>query len=179
MRHTVLFAAASLIALSLAAAPAHAQQDELLAASESLQAAQQRAEAEAIRAGDEALSCEQMEAEIIAVMSTPEVNAAMQESAANSTQMEEQAQQQQRALRGAMATNLAMGVAGQFVPGLGLLSGMMMRNQMQTMTTDSQEQMVASFRNMEAIMPAMMRTQRLTELAQARQCAFVSSQLAP
>jgi len=176
MSRTPIFAAVSLFALVIVPLPAYAQRDDMLAASQALQATQERAAAEAIRPGDEALSCEEMEAELIAVMSTPEMVAAMQESMINSADIEAQAEQQQSALRGSMMTNMAMGLAGQFVPGLGLLQGLMMRQQMQGMNAESQEQVIASLRNMEAMMPGLMRGQRLSELAQSKQCAFAAGQ---
>jgi hypothetical protein len=167
----------ALLALVFAVAtPAHGN-EELAAAAAALEAAQARGQAEASRPGDEALTCEQIEAESIAVMNTPEMRAAMTASMVNSAQS--MAQDMQNSMMGNTAANLALGVAGQFVPGLGMVQGMMMRNQMSAQAEEGEELMLASLRNMEIMMPALMRSQRLGELAQAQNCAYLSRGLPP
>jgi hypothetical protein len=169
----------ALLALVFAVAtPAHGN-EELAAAAAALEAAQARGQAEASRPGDEALTCEQIEAESIAVMNTPEMRAAMTASMVNSAQSMAQAEDMQNSMMGNTAANLALGVAGQFVPGLGMVQGMMMRNQMSAQAEESEELMLASLRNMEIMMPALMRSQRLGELAQAQNCAYLSRGLPP
>lgn len=162
----------ALIAAAICAPPAHA--DDMAAASASLQAAQERAQAEAVRPGDDALTCEELEAEMIAVMNTPEMQAAMDDSMDTSAAMGAQAEDMARSARGSMAMNMAMGLAGQFVPGLGLVQGMMMRNQMAAQNAQSQAQMIEAYRSLEVMMPGLMRGQRVSELAQAKNCAFVA-----
>jgi hypothetical protein len=174
----------SLIALALLTSPAFAQAgaDAMAAAAERMQLAQSQAEAAAIRPGDEALECEALQAEINAIGSSPEMQSfAATQGAWGQSQMDRANQ----ARNGAMAQagmGMAMGLASAFVPGLGYAQGLAMQAQAQAMQSQANQNQLETASNIDQItqmMPMMMRGQRVYELAQGKQCAFLQEQGAP
>ena len=134
--------------------------------------AQQRAAAEAGRPGDEALSCQAIQIELNAVMNAPEMVSAQAALAVYGAASADQANAMARRMRGQVVTNMAMGLASQFVPGLGMVQGMMQGDQAARVMSQSQEQMALMMQSMEAMAPGMARAQRLSELAQAQGCPY-------
>ena len=162
----------SVLILASAVAPAWAQTDPM----EAYMAAQERAVAQAVRPGDESLSCQAIELELTSVMNSPEMLGAQASMALSASENAAQAMSAANRMRGQAASNMAMGLASQFVPGLGMLQGLRQRGQAAQQMAQSQEQMAAMMQSMEAMAPALARAQRLSELAQARSCP---STLAP
>lgn len=159
------------------AAPTLAQDgvDAMQAAGARLEAEQAQARANAARPGDELLTCEQIQAEMGANMNTQEMQtqtAEMGASAQRQQELQEEARQRQL---GMMATGVVTGIVGSFVPGVGYAQSAVMQAQaseQQAAATESQREMAGLIGNMTNMMPAMMRGQRLNELAQAQDCSF-------
>lgn len=178
--------ACSLLALALASAvtPALAQSgaDAMATAGERLQAVQAQAEAEAVRPGDDALDCAAMETEMQTLMSAPEMQAATASLGASAQAQMHRAQQARGQVMGQAGMGMAMGIASAFLPGLGFAQGLMMQAQMRAMQAQGeqgQRDMAASLDQMATMMPALMRGQRLYQLAQTQQCSFIEQQSAP
>lgn len=167
---------AAVLAVS-AAAPALAQDggDELQAAGARLEAEQALARDNAAHSGDELLTCEQIQAEMGASMDTQEMRtqtAEMGASAQRQQELQEEARQRQQSM---MATGIVTGIIGSFVPGVGYAQSAAMAaqaGQQREVAAESQREMADMIGNMTNMMPAMMRGQRLNELAQAQGCAF-------
>jgi len=144
----------------------------------SLQAAQVRAQTEAAHPGDEALTCDQIQAEMGASMNTPEMLAqrsGIQASAQRQQELQEEARQR---ASGQVATGIVAGIVGSIVPGAGYAQAAAMQaqaSQQQAAAAESQHEMAGMIGNMSNMMPAMMRGQRLHELAQTRECAFLQA----
>ena len=164
-------------ALALAA-PASAQNMNADAMMAQMEAAQAQAQAAARRPGDEALTCEQLQVEFTTVMNDPQYQQSM---AAMGAWAQDRQQQMRSGMAKGMAmggANMAMGLASSFVPGLGLAQQAMMRAQMAGMerqAQQNQQDMVEQAQNAQAMMPTAYRGQRLYELAQAKQCAFLTA----
>jgi hypothetical protein len=171
------WAAVSVLALALTAQPAAAQSMETY---ERLSAAMENAQAQAPHPGDEALSCDQLEAEAIAIAQDPALQQmAVQSGAFSQERMDEmnRASAQMRRQTGlSMFLGIAGGIASAFVPGAGMATGLAQRAQagvMQRMAQQNMAQSMAMVEQMIPVMPHMMRGQRVYELAQTKQCAFV------
>lgn len=170
----------STLALSLAfAAPLAAAQDQYDDMAARLEQSMADAQAQAQRPGDEALTCEQLEAEFTAIMQDPDVQSAI---AGQGAYGEEQIARMNAArgrARAQMGVGLFMGIAAGFVPGLGyaqMAQQQAMAAQQQRDAQANMAQMAQMAERMTPIMPQMMRGQRLYELGQAQQCAFVQEQ---
>lgn len=166
----------SMLALSAALAlqPAFAQTPEELQAR--MDAAMAAAQAQAAQPGDEALTCDQLQAEIFANAQNPEYQAQMAAMGQSAQDMSDQAQRARENARGQIAGNMAMGFISSFIPGAGYAQMLAQRAQaaeMQEQAQANQAQIGGMIANMEASMPYVMRGQRLYELAQAQQCAFM------
>jgi hypothetical protein len=170
----------SILALSvaLAAAPAIAQDAAEMSAR--LQAAQAAGIAQASQAGDEALTCDQLQAEITATMSDPAVRTQIDRMGATAQDQRSRIADAQSHMAGQMAGQMGMGVItsviSSFIPGAGLAQSLAMRAQAQSQMAQGQQSQAATMSmaaNMEAIMPQMMRGQRIMQLAQAQHCAFL------
>lgn len=172
----------SMLAVSavLALQPALAQTPEEMQAR--MDAAMVAAQAQASQPGDETLTCDQLQVALVANAQNPDYQAQMAAMGQTAQGMQEQAQNARSAATGQMAGNVAMGVASSFIPGLGYAQMLAQRAQMaeqERRMQDSQGQMNSMFGNMEASMPYVMRDQRLYELAQAQQCAFLQGPQQP
>ena len=168
------------ISAAMALTPAFAQDYEAMGAQ--MEQSMAQAQAAAIRSGDDQLTCEQLETEMVTTMQDPAVQQAM---AANGAVAQEQ-MDQMNALAGRaraqMATGLFMGIASSFIPGLGyaqMAQQQAMNMQYQRQAQQNMAQMMEMAQRMQTIMPQVMRGQRVYELAQAKQCAFVQQQSAP
>lgn len=168
------FAAAVCLALS-GAAPASAQ-DAMATAGASLEQAMAQAEADAARPGDEQLTCEAIQAETITTMTDPGMRAELDELGATAEAQQQRMQEQQGQMRTQMATGIVTGIIGSFIPGAGYAQQLAMQAQMaqqQAQAEIGMREMAGMMGNMEAAMPGMTRAQRLYELAQAQECAFL------
>jgi hypothetical protein len=168
----------------LFAAPAHAQdgQEAMVAAAERMQLAQTQAEAAAIRPGDEALECDALQAEMGAIGSSPEMQAFAASQGAWAQSQMDQANQARAGAIAQAGMGMAMGLASSFIPGLGMAQGLAMQAQAQAMQGQANQNQLEMATNMEAVtamMPAMMRGQRVYQLAETKQCAFLQEQSAP
>ena len=163
------------LALSLTLAqPALAQDPDAMMAR--MEAAQAEAQAQAVRPGDEALSCEQLQAEMTATMQDPAVQAQLAQQGAWAQGQMDAANETRGRMTGMMGMSMFMGLASSFVTGLGYLQGVQQRAMSAGMTAQAQQNMAQHMQQAEGamtIMPQLMRGQRLYELAQAQQCAFV------
>lgn len=176
MRTMPMVLAASLVLSAAAPALAQSGVDAMQAEGARLEAEQAQAQANAARPGDEQLTCEQIQAEMGATMGsdemqtqTAEIDASVQRQQA----LQEEARQRQQSM---MTTGIVTGIIGSFVPGVGYAQGALMQaqaSQQQAEAAESQNEMAGMIGNMSNMMPAMMRGQRLYELAQAQECAFM------
>lgn len=165
------------LSLGLAFAPVAAAQD--YAAMANLEQAMASAQAQAIHSGDEQLDCDQLQNEITTTMSDPAVQSAV---AANGADAQAQMDRMNEA-RGQQRANMAMsiftGLASSFIPGAGyaqMAQQRMQAAQQQQQAQQNMAQMMQMMERMTPIMPQMMRGQRVYELAQAKQCAFIEQQ---
>jgi hypothetical protein len=171
----------SALSLGLALAPAAGAQDyEAMGAN--MEASMAAAQAQAQRPGDEALTCEQLETEIATTMQDPAVQQAVAANGADAQAQLDQMNAARGRMRSQMATGLFMGIASSFIPGLDYaqMAGQQMQMaQQQRQAQQNMAQMMQMAERMQGIMPQMMRGNRIYELAQAKQCAFVQQQDAP
>lgn len=167
----------SALAMCLAFAPAAAAQNyEAMANLEQSMAA---AQAQAVRDGDEQLTCDQLQTEMTTTMTDPAVQSAV---AANGADAQAQMDRMNEA-RGQQRANIAastfMGIASSFIPGMGyaqMATQQAQAAQYQHQAQQNMQQMQVMMERMLPIMPQMMRGQRVYELAQAQQCAFLQQQ---
>jgi hypothetical protein len=144
-------------------------------ASERMQAEQALAQANAARPGDELLTCEQIQTEMGTTMNTDAMRTQRSEIEASAQRQQELQQEASERARGQMTTGIVTGVISSFVPGAGYAQAAAMQAQaaqQQADAEESQSEMAGMIGNMSNMMPAMMRGQRLGELAQANDCAF-------
>jgi hypothetical protein len=171
----------SALSLGLALAPAAAAQDyEAMGAN--MEASMAAAQAQAQRPGDDALTCEQLEAEIYTTMQDPAVQQAVAANGADAQAQMDQMNAARGQMRAQMATGLFMGIASSFIPGLGYAQMAQQQMQMAQQQRQAQQNMAQQMQmaeRMQSIMPQMMRGQRVYELGQAKQCAFVQQQPQP
>lgn len=176
MRTLSMAFAASLILSTSGAALAQEGTDAMLAAGARFEAEQAQAQADAVHPGDELLTCEQIEAEMGATMNTPEMQAQTAEMGASTQRQLAIGEEANERARGMVTTNIVTGIIGSFIPGAGYAQGAAMQAQaaqQQATATESQREMAGMIGNMSNMMPTMMRGQRLYELAQAQECAFL------
>jgi hypothetical protein len=167
-----------------------AQNDDIAAQQQALAdqlaAAQAAAEANAVRPGDEDLSCEALQAEIVAIAQSPEMQAFAQSAGAQAQAdlaviNEAQAAQQAAAeSRPGVFRQMVRGAATGVVPGLGQATAQAQQAEaiaqnarMQEQTRQNQQAMLALGGQAAAMAAPAMRGQRVFELAQARDCAWV------
>ncbi len=141
-----------------------------------LQAGLEAAQAAADRPGDAALGCEGLEKELVASVKHPAVESYIAKSG-------EAAKQQQAALnaaKGRAATQTALTLFGSLAPGgagLGLAGTAALAQSQQLEAAHNIQQRMQQAQEMIAIMPQMMRGQRVIELAQARDCDWLPADL--
>lgn len=137
-----------------------------------LQSTLEAAQAGAIRPGDESLSCEALESELVATVKQPALQSYVAKSGAA-------AQEQLAAMNAAsagIATQSALTLFSSVVPGgawagLGAAAAQAQAQQAQAATNIQQRMQEAQ--EVMGIMPYIMRGQRVIELAQARNCAWL------
>jgi hypothetical protein len=134
--------------------------------------AMERAQREAVRAGDEQLDCAALEQQLVAAVNAP----AVQDYVARSGDPAQRDTAQVRPDPGRMTGQAAMTAFSSLVPGgawAGLAASMGQAAGMQAQTAQNVQQRMQQSNDMVAILPQMLRGQRVIELAQARQCAWL------
>ena len=110
-------------------------------------------------------------------MTDPSMRAELDEMGATAQAQQERSEQMQAQQRAMVTTGIVGGVITSVVPFAGYAQGALMQQQARQMQAQGEESMRESasmMGNMEASMPQMMRGQRLYDLAQARDCAFLA-----
>lgn len=147
----------SALSIGMIIAPVAVAQD--YAAMENLDQAMTAAQAQAAHPGDENLTCDQLQEEITTTMSDPAVQSAVAANGADAQAQMDRMNEARGQMRAQMATSMFMGLASAFIPGMGYAQ--MATQQMQAAQYQRQQQQ------------NMARGQRVYELAQAQQCAFI------
>jgi hypothetical protein len=147
------------------------------------QTAMVAAQAAAVKPGDEALPCEALQTEIVSTMQDPAIlTYAAKTNAAYAKELE--AQQQKKT---PMAPQAAAAMAAALVPGAGM-AGMptmpqvtpgqpMTPQQMQQAIAAQQQASIAYMNQLAPIMPALMRSQRVTMLGMTKNCTWATGGL--
>lgn len=173
MRTVILALAAGLTFAAPAAAEIDA--DARLA---SMERSQAEAQAAAIRPGDEALTCDALQTEMTTTMNGPEMQAFNAQNSAFAANAQERMANARSGAGMAMGMGMMGGIASAFIPGMGFAQSMAMRAygaRMQGEANANQAMMAEQSANVEAAMPTLMRGQRIYELAQAKNCAFLQA----
>ena len=161
--------AAFLAALAIGNAPAQTP----ATMGRDLQAALDAAQAASIRPGDEAMPCDALERELVAVAKDPALQAYV---AASGTAAQKQVDAMNAGLAGRIATQTAITVIGAVVPGGDWLShsAAVAQGEAQRVQAEGHiQRRMQQAQGMLAILPQMMRGQRVLELAQARDCGWL------
>jgi len=167
----------SMLMLSVAIAPAFAQDYEAMATR--LEQSMAEAQAQAIRSGDEQLTCTQLETEMTTTMQDPTVQSVIASQGAYGQQRLDEMNAARGRAQAQMGFNMFLGLASSFIPGAGYAQMAAQQAQAAQMRAQQQQnvsEMMAMAEQMTTIMPQLMRGQRIYELAQAQQCAFVQEQ---
>ena len=132
-------------------------------------AAMQAAQARAMRPGDEALECPALEKELVASMNDPAVQAYAAKSSAAAQKNLTAAQKSKAPMtpQAAVALAASLGAGGGLPPGLGASPGLAAQAQAaQNLQAEQMKQMIP-------IIPQMMRSQRIIQLAAVKQCVWI------
>ena len=160
--------------LVLFAGTAGAQAQDYQAMSQAMQ----KAQADASRPGDEKLTCDQLEEQLISMTQDPEFQAHVEAAGAD-------AQKKQEALKtaeGQIAVQKFRTVMMTAMPGAAFPGMASAQAQAQAQGAGGKNQMadrMQQAKKMMALMPLMMRGQRVIELATAKQCEWAESAVAP
>ena len=150
-----------------------------------VQSAMVAAQAAAVKPGDEALPCEALHKELVSTMTDPAIQTyAAKTNAAYAKQLEVQQQK-----KTPMTPEAAAALAAALVPGAGM-AGMppmpqmtpgqaMTPQQMQQLMAAQQQASIAYMNQLTPIMPALMRSQRVTMLAMTKNCTWATGGLGP
>ncbi|MEZ5996234.1 MAG: hypothetical protein R3C25_10820 [Hyphomonadaceae bacterium] len=168
-----LLCSAAALSLALAAPTAVAQSaDEMLLQMETVMA---DAEAAAVHPGDEDLSCEALQADMNAQLQDPAVQAQMAATGAWAEGQNEAANAARARAMGQVGLSMFLGLAGSFIPGAGYAQEAAQRAIAAGQQAQAEQNMAQAMQQAQgtmAIMPQLMRGQRVYELGQAKQCAF-------
>ena len=141
-----------------------------------MEAAMGQAQAQAARPGDETLDCPALEAEMVATMQDPAMQAQVASQGAWAQGQLDAAGDGRARMMAMMGGSMIIGIASSLIPGLGYAQMAQQRAMGAGMEAQSQQNMAEMMRQAEGVMtilPQLMRGQRVHELAQARQCAFL------
>jgi hypothetical protein len=133
-------------------------------------------QAQAQRPGDDQLTCDQLQTEMVATMLDPTVQSAIAANGADAQAQLDQMNAARGRAQAQMGMSIFMGFLGSFIPGFGYAQMAQQQAefaQQQRQAQQSMAQMAQMGERMMTIMPQMMRGQRVYELAQAQQCAFL------
>jgi hypothetical protein len=145
-----------------------------------LQTAMAAAQAAAIKPGDEALPCEALHKELVSTMNDPAIQGyAAKTNAAYAKELETQQK------KGVMTAEAAAALAASLTPGPTGMPTMppmvpgqaMTPQQMQQAMVAQQQAAIASMNQMMPIMPALMRSQRVSTLAAMKNCTWATGGL--
>ncbi|MES1201155.1 MAG: hypothetical protein ABUS57_06865 [Pseudomonadota bacterium] len=174
----------SVLALSIAiSGVAFAQPHQLTPQEQAaaLQASQAQAQAQAVQPGDDQLTCDQLQAQMITQVNDPNVRSNINDAAGIAQHQQQQIAAAQQRQRQQAAPNMIAGMVSGFVPGGAAAATAAARAQAdqdaanaKAHAAENQAQMSQMMGDMNAIMPQMARGQRLYQLAQAKQCAFLN-----
>jgi hypothetical protein len=147
-----------------------------------LQMTMMDAQQKAIRSGDEALSCEALQKELVSTMTDPAVQAyAARTDAAYAKEL---ASQQKKGVMtaeaaAALAASLTSGTAMTGMPTVPALTPgqAMTPQQMQQAMVAQQQAAIAYMNQLAPLMPALMRSQRVTMLAAMKNCTWATGGL--
>jgi hypothetical protein len=132
-------------------------------------AAMQAAQVRAMRPGDEALGCPALEKELVSSMNDPAIQAYAGKSAAAAQKNATAAEKSKAPMTPQAAAALAasFGAVGGLPPGLAASPGLAAQAQAaQKVQAEQMKQMIP-------VMPQMMRSQRIIQLAAVKQCAWM------
>jgi len=145
--------------------------------------AMQAAQARAIRPGDEALPCAALEKELVSSMNDPAIQAYAGKSAAAAQKNATAAEKSKAPMtpQAAAALAAALGAGGGAPPGLagapglrgGLPPGLAASQDLAAQSQAAQKLQAEQMKQMIPIMPQMMRSQRIIQLAAVKQCAWM------
>jgi hypothetical protein len=167
-------AAAQTVRTPVAPAPAMADMQKL-------QTAMMAAQAAAIKPGDEALPCEALQKELVSTMNDPAIQEyATKTNAAYARELEKQK------TKGLTTPEAAAALAAALTPGM-TMAGMappaivpgqqITPQQMQQAMVAQQQATVAYMNQLAPIMPVLMRSQRVTQLAVVKNCTWATGGL--
>ncbi len=142
-----------------------------------LESALQKAQTAAYRPGDESLSCEKLESELVVVVKDP----ALQSHVAKSGAVAQEKIAAMNAASQNMAAQSALTIFSSIVPGgawAGQAAAAAQLPAQRMQTARNIEQAMLQAQEMIGVMPQIMRGQRVLELAQARDCAWLRDSLA-
>ncbi|HZP48195.1 MAG TPA: hypothetical protein VFB07_06670 [Vicinamibacterales bacterium] len=147
-----------------------------------MESAMAKAQANARHPGDEAMSCDALQDELVATMQDPAVAAVMTRNGAYARQQQDKLDAahsaQSTASKASTAARIVAGFVSGFVPGAGAAGMAAQAAQARTQMAEAaknQADMMQRMQDMLTIMPQMMRGQRLVELAQERQCGWMTA----
>jgi hypothetical protein len=143
-----------------------------------LQSAFAAAQAAAVRPGDEALSCEGLATELVASAKDPAVQSYVAKAGAAAKEQLDA----MTAAAGTAAAKSAITLYSSIVPGAGWAghaAAVAQAEAQRAQAARNIQERMGQAQEMMGIMPQLMRGQRVIELAQARDCAWVREGLAP
>jgi hypothetical protein len=142
---------------------------------QALMQAMEKAQVEASKPGDDKLTCEQLEEQLVAVAQDPELQAHV-ESAGASAQKDQEAIKKgmggQRAIQSLRTAFMAMMPGGAAV---GMASAQAQAQAQGAQAADRVASRMDQAKQMMALLPKLMRGQRVVELAAAKECEWASS----
>jgi hypothetical protein len=132
-------------------------------------AAMQAAQARAMRPGDEALPCAALEKELVSSMNAPAIQAYSEKSAAAAQKHATTAEK----TKGPMTPQAAAALAASLGAGGGFPTGLAASPDLATQAQVAQKLQAEQMKQMIPVMPQIMRSQRLTQLAFVKQCTWM------
>jgi hypothetical protein len=170
MSERVIVAALSVVLLAM---PARAQ--DPMAQYQKLGEAMEKAEREAVRPGDERLDCGALEQQLVSAVNAP----AVQDYIAKAGRQAEQDRARIRPDPAAMTAQAAVTAFSSIVPGggwLGMAAAAGQAAGAHAQAAQTLQQRMQQANDMVAILPNMVRGQRLIELAQAKKCDWAPAE---
>jgi hypothetical protein len=183
-RALLVFGIAALASMPLTAQfgkkkPAPASTNSGLPSEQDMEASLQKAQAAANRPGDDKLDCDALQNELVGNMQDPAVKeTVLKQGTWAQEQYEKMNAARSTASKASIATSIAMSIGSAFVPGLGAAAQAQAVAQAQAQVAQAaanQAQMTQNMQAMMAIMPQLMRSQRLFELADGKKCGWASA----
>ena len=133
--------------------------------------AMEKAQAEAVKPGDDQLTCEQLEQQLFAMTQTPEFQAHVEATGAEA----EKRQAEMKLDKGQVAVQTFRAALMTSMPGAAMTGMAQAQSQAMTQGMQGMKQMkerAERAQKMVSLLPALMRGQRVIELAAAKQCGW-------